>query len=450
MPHVLFSDWRLAGGIPRCCQFREYELDSGLGLYATGSASSNGHAEVNADKMVTCLPISCATNNQYGENVPLNIAIVSGAKPTSGGGYDYERGLKRLLARATWQSDVTLRWFHFNPASGFAEGEGPDGLDLVEASELSRLNRRPGFFERRLFRKKPRHLIEEYLLDACIDLVYFTSPNPLAMQVTQIPIISTVWDVGHRDYPEMPEFRGSTWSSRERLYSSTLPRSFHVFTDSLATGASISRYYGVLSNRWTALGITFDEGGKSTLNPVPPPEIPDRYFIYPARRWAHKNHAVLLRAMKVLLSDFPDVKLVLTGGPEGGSQPIIEDSIRNLGLGDNVIDLGHVTEEKLVGLIAGAVSLVMPTYLGPTNIPPLQALGLGTPAIVSDSHVFDPVIQDHLTVVPASDIGQWVVAMKAALATPLKREPLTHSDNQTKILAEVLERFEQRMVNWKG
>ena len=48
--------------------------------------------------------------------------------------------------------------------------------------------------------------------------------------------------------------------------------------------------------------------------------------------------------------------------------------------------LGFVSDENMIYLYKHAVGMVMPSYFGPTNIPPLEAMALGCPVAVSDKY----------------------------------------------------------------
>jgi glycosyltransferase involved in cell wall biosynthesis len=50
----------------------------------------------------------------------------------------------------------------------------------------------------------------------------------------------------------------------------------------------------------------------------------------------------------------------------------------------SIIDLGFISIEELKWLYLHSLGLIMPTCLGPTNMPPLEALALGCPVAVSD------------------------------------------------------------------
>ena len=59
-------------------------------------------------------------------------------------------------------------------------------------------------------------------------------------------------------------------------------------------------------------------------------------------------------------------------------------SAAQLGLTNEVRYLGPVPDEDMAALYTQSVALVMPTFFGPTNIPPLEAWHFGRPVITSD------------------------------------------------------------------
>jgi glycosyltransferase involved in cell wall biosynthesis len=77
------------------------------------------------------------------------------------------------------------------------------------------------------------------------------------------------------------------------------------------------------------------------------------------------------------------VPLVLTGHPLENYENIMR-LIKELGISDQIRYLGFVSETEMVALYKKAAVLVYPTLFGPTNIPPLEAMILGTPVLCSN------------------------------------------------------------------
>ena len=55
-----------------------------------------------------------------------------------------------------------------------------------------------------------------------------------------------------------------------------------------------------------------------------------------------------------------------------------------LGIAEHVFYLGMVPDEDMASLYTLSAGLVMPTFFGPTNLPPLEAWHYGRPVITSD------------------------------------------------------------------
>jgi glycosyltransferase involved in cell wall biosynthesis len=122
---------------------------------------------------------------------------------------------------------------------------------------------------------------------------------------------------------------------------------------------------------------------------------------------------------------------------------------RRLELEDSVLRLGFVDAATLGALIKHSVALVMPTYLGPTNLPPLQAVMVGTPAIVSDCHHFSPDIQRHLTVLSLESGSDWALAMRDMLhSRPNLPRIEVDLGMASREIERVLERFLSRQSSW--
>lgn len=258
------------------------------------------------------------------------------------------------------------------------------------------------------------------LNENAIDLAYFLSPNPLALGLFSIPVVTTVWDLGHRElrtYPEIASF--GRYTKREYYYSRILVRCSLIVTESETTASRISDLYKVDTNKILHAGL-FPKGISNcdSIDEIIP-RVPYPYLIYPAQFWAHKNHLFLLEVMSDLQSKFPSLKLVLTGSDKG-QLGLVKRRIQTLQLDENVEILGYVDNKNLRSLISNARALVFPSLLGPTNLPPLESLILGTPVVVTDKN-------SDLTHDPAN--GVWVVCEDSkedyieSIATILSSKP---------------------------
>jgi glycosyltransferase involved in cell wall biosynthesis len=176
--------------------------------------------------------------------------------------------------------------------------------------------------------------------------------------------------------------------------------------------------------------------------------IEGRYFVCPGNKWWHKNHRVIIRAL-ALLKDFGEIKVVFTGS-ERGAGPIIRSDATKLGVANQIVDLGHRTYSEVQAVVSGSIAVLMPSLLGPTNLPPLEALAHGKPAIVSSVHDFEPEIQSRLIVLNPSEPSDWAHEMRNLIESPIQAEPFFYAseDEVLTLLSHVIEKFKDRSKIW--
>jgi len=119
--------------------------------------------------------------------------------------------------------------------------------------------------------------------------------------------------------------------------------------------------------------------------PSPIRDITGRYVFYPAQLWTHKNHLRIAQALSILIKQGHDIHAVFIGKDHGAGARLREN-IAALGVADRVHFLGYVDDQVVPELYRHSLGLVMASYFGPTNIPPLEALQLDVPVIASLQH----------------------------------------------------------------
>lgn len=341
----------------------------------------------------------------------LRIGLVELAPLTTGGAATYSFALRQALEMISTEVQAELVVFA-NEATAQLLRPNDDPIVLYRKHEKP-ASFRARTIERFLGSQKPSSpTLSEALEAEGIDLAWFFAPNQVISSVKDTPFVMTVWDLGHRDVQGFPEFSSNgRWEQREGGFAPNLGRAFHVMTDSKKTGRSLETIYGLYAHNWSSIGL-----------PLPAAATPDRtlssavgspYFYYPASYWPHKNHRMVIDALKLLPDSAP--KLVFSGHDEG-HRAKLEKFVIEQGLVDRVIFHGRVSDGQVAGLIDDSMAVVMPTLLGPTNYPPLEALRRAKPALVSPVHEFDQMPHNGLVVVEPSIPSQWSAAMQDVLS----------------------------------
>lgn len=237
--------------------------------------------------------------------------------------------------------------------------------------------------------------VETRLIRAGVDLVVFSEPHWFSSALQELNSLVAIHDVCHRDFPEFPEATTFGRSrARDALLQAVLTRTIGVLVDSAAMVARLQSLYGFPAERcivrpFSVSGTLLEASGSSFAEVARKYQLQEGYLFYPAQFWPHKNHIRLLQALVLLRDAGHEHRLVLVGDDKG-NLPHVRSFISRHGLDDRVQVLGFVPAAEMRALYAGAAALVMPTYFGPTNIPPYEAWALGKPVVYS-SHLASQV-----------------------------------------------------------
>ncbi len=106
-----------------------------------------------------------------------------------------------------------------------------------------------------------------------------------------------------------------------------------------------------------------------------------RVVLFVGRLAAMKGVDTFLRAAGRVAAQFPDVLFVIAG--EGSEYSRLLHLTAALGIGDQVMFLGKVSDEERELLLAGASVFVLPSVVEPFGIAALEAMAAGVPAIIS-------------------------------------------------------------------
>ncbi|HSQ03705.1 MAG TPA: glycosyltransferase, partial [Burkholderiales bacterium] len=229
---------------------------------------------------------------------------------------------------------------------------------------------------------------EKRLIGDGVDIAYFTTTSNWHLALYKLPFAITVYDNCHRDSPEFDEVREfAEFERREMLFRSACTKAAIVIANAREIIDALVRRYSM--DRERAVCIPFspspyvDRAVRDTTDDgtvLAKYGIEPGYLFYPAQFWSHKNHATVLSALVLLQKRGTSKRLVLCGS-DRGARDMVEALIVRLGLTDQVRILGFVPSSELAALYRGAAALVMASYFGPTNLPPLEAWSFGTPVI---------------------------------------------------------------------
>ena len=272
------------------------------------------------------------------------------------------------------------------------------------------------------------------------DFVWFASPCHLHCDT---PYIFTVWDLQHTIQPWFPEVsQNGQWERRSKSFHRSIGRAVRVIVPNQTGKRELLEAFPIGEERIAALPHPVP-----ALETAPDPVRVERtlskyglqrgFIFYPAQFWPHKNHIVLLHALRKLrASSFPDLCLVMVGSDKGNLEHVMQTAA-NMALSNAVHHLGFIPMSDLIDLYACAGVLAYPTLFGPENLPPLEAFSLGCPVVASRVPGSDEQLGDAAILVDPTDPEAYAQAIAKVLNDPEFRQTLTN-------------RGRERATRWTG
>ncbi len=317
--------------------------------------------------------------------------------PVPGGTGRYARELAAALAASAPSGSTVSGWVgaHGDFAAAKVPGvDGPHRLALGHRALAVAWERGIG--------PQPRHA----------DVVH--APTLLVPPRRRTPLVVTIHDAVPWTHPETLTPRGVAFHRRMGARAAATADRIVV-----PTQATADRLAGV-----------FDFGDRVRVVPlgvaaglsIPPDAalrrkgfgLPERYLVTVATLEPRKGLDILLDG---LAAGGVDVPLAVVG-PKGWGGVDVESQARARGLSDRVLALGLLGDADLSAVVGGALALVAPSREEGFGLPVIEAMALGTPAVVSDAPALVEVAGGAAIVTPVGDPAALALALQALIADP--------------------------------
>jgi glycosyltransferase involved in cell wall biosynthesis len=252
-----------------------------------------------------------------------------------------------------------------------------------------------------IHRVMPHHLnngeqINQVLIEMGAQVVHF--PYQSHFQTT-LPSIFEPWDLQHRHYPEF--FTLQEIELREESYKMGCSKAALVVTASQWTKADIVRQFGIDPGKIAVIrrGPIVLERAEMTRQEADDKlqcmQLPERFIIYPAKTWPHKNHIRLFQALARLRDKYGlTICLICTGKPIEEHRKNIQKSLEELSLEKSVIFTGYIDEAQMAALFIRAEFLIFPSLFEGLGIPLLEAMYFRLPIVSSNVTCLPEVAAD--------------------------------------------------------
>jgi glycosyltransferase involved in cell wall biosynthesis len=227
--------------------------------------------------------------------------------------------------------------------------------------------------------KMPIPMSDGFVESLGVDLVHFTTPQAFR---TELPSIYHPLDLLHRHHPD--QFGALHASYREEMYRAFCEEAAIVAVMTQWGRADLIAAFGLAPSRVAAVPLAPVAGLVSTGPSRADLDLPDRYLLYPAQTWPHKNHIRLIEAMASLREQGSVVSLVCTGR-QTEHMPAIQKRIDELRIGEQVRFTGYVSQSDLDAIYRSATALVFPSRFEGWGLPVVEAFAFDVPVACSNA-----------------------------------------------------------------
>ncbi|TKC08187.1 glycosyltransferase family 4 protein [Pedobacter polaris] len=331
----------------------------------------------------------------------IGIPISFDYNPLAGGSYSYTKQLVKAIDTYEFKNNVEIVFLNFEkkdiktqkPLITFHPFSTYTFRDLIRKTSIQLLKQLPfNLFKGLLKQQEERHSdarnkkIKAVLDENQVKVLFYLNPDG---NTYNFPFLTIYWDIGHISTFMFPEFL-EDFETRTEYYKNILPKALIIITETEFGKEELIKYTNINPDRIEVMPIFPGE----VIHENIPLEVQQetlrnsnlafkQFFLYPAQFWAHKNHTLLIDAFEEVLKKHPELKLIFTGSDKG-NLTYIQNYIKNKNLDNHIKTLGFVDNSDLFTYYKNAIALVMPTYLGPSNMPPLEAAFLNCPILISN------------------------------------------------------------------
>jgi len=287
---------------------------------------------------------------------------------------------------------------------------------------------------------------------ASIDLVLLGSVLPLADRAIQ-----WVPDFQEERLPSF--FSSAERAARRRRNTKWFRRHRHILVSSNEVRRDFERHYGGHGNIVHVVPFaSFADRERRSVRAATDP-LPARYFLCSNQFWAHKNHAVVLKALALCAGSDAKPFVVFTGRERDYRDRAFAASIRklagDLGVEEQVRFLGFLPRGEQLDVAAGAIAVIQPSLCEGWSTIVEDAKALGKWVLASDIAVHREQIARNVDFFQPEDA--------AALAELIDRygrtspgcedvdypaEQRKFADNLIAMIAEVVGDLRRRRAPW--
>lgn len=321
----------------------------------------------------------------------ITVGLFLSATPSNGGMFQYSQTIFECLLNLRFERKIKLKVYYFGEYWEPIVKKNIDDCTYVKGNifglllaKLFLLFEIPSSLARALTKLTNPIFSDLYEMDCNIWI--FPAQDAISYQL-DIRALSSIHDLMHLYEPSFAEVaKGRRLRVRQHRFSNIALHSRGIIVDSTVGKQHVMESFNVPAEKIFLLpyiarkfsGIQFDTKFLDQNY-----GINRKFLFYPAQFWPHKNHERLIRAAAKSKEKHSDLLLVFTGSLKYEYEKLLKLT-EKLGLTNTIKFCGYVSDRDIEAFYQQARALIMPTFFGPTNIPPLEAINHHCPTAVSN------------------------------------------------------------------
>jgi len=177
-------------------------------------------------------------------------------------------------------------------------------------------------------------------------------------------------------------------------------------------------YRWIPYDQWKKVNVVHCGVDAAFLAAGPQPIADNHRMVCVGRLAPQKAQLLILEALAAV--DAQGIAFEMVFGGDGPMRAVLEQRIRELGLGSKVRITGWVSNDVVRNELLSARVILMPSFAEGLPVALMEAQALGRPAITTYVAGIPELVKDHVSgwLVPAGAVEPLVAAIKEALATP--------------------------------
>jgi len=256
----------------------------------------------------------------------------------------------------------------------------------------------------------------------------FFSPSHYAPRFSPIPTVITIFDLSYVHFPEL--FRKSDLYQLQNWTAYSVKKAKAILTISQSSKNDIIKYCRIDPKKVFVTYPGYDRecfkpvGDEGKINNIKKKyKIEGNYISYLGTIQPRKNLVRLVDAFYLVLKDFPNLKLVISG-KRGW---LYDEFFKKIQDKKEIIYTDYVAKEDLPALFSGAKAFVLPSLYEGFGIPVLDAMACGCPVVVSNISSLPEVVGEAGILVDPGNVENIAISIKRVLNL---------GDNERKTLIE--------------